>query len=56
LAATAGPEGLASLELAIRTAMKNIGASLLEDLLGVDTGHRGPRVDCGSSHLAEFVS
>lgn len=36
--------------------MTELGASLLEDLLGMDSGHRGPRVDCGSGHLAEFVS
>ena len=36
--------------------MTKLGASLLEDLLAMDTGHRGPRIDCGSGHLAEFVS
>lgn len=36
--------------------MTTLGASLLEDLLGMDAGHRGPRVDCGASHHAEFVS
>ena len=56
MAATAGPEGLAALELAIRTAMTKLGAGLLEQLLAADTGHRGQRVDCGSGHLAEFVS
>ncbi len=49
-------DGLATVELAIRTAMTNLGASLLEDLLAMGTGHRGPRIDCGSGHLAEFVS
>ena len=53
---TAGGEGLAAVELAIRTAMTKLGASLLEDLLGMDSGHRGPRIDCGCGHLAEFVS
>jgi hypothetical protein len=43
-------------ELAIRTAMTKLGGSLLEDLLALDTGHRGQRVDCGSGHLATFVS
>lgn len=47
---------MAALELAIRTAMANLGGSLLEDLLALDTGHRGPRVDCGSGHLATSVS
>jgi hypothetical protein len=43
-------------ELAIRTAMTRLGAGLLEDLLGLDSGHRGPRADCGAGHQAEFVS
>jgi hypothetical protein len=43
-------------ELAIRTAMIKLGGRLLEDLLGLDTGYRGPRADCGSGHEAEFVS
>jgi hypothetical protein len=43
-------------ELAIRTAMNKLGASLLEDLLAMEPGHRGPRIDCGASHQAEFVS
>ena len=36
--------------------MTKLGASLLEDLLAMEPGHRGPRVDCGASHQAEFVS
>ena len=36
--------------------MSKLGASLLEDLLGLDHGHRGPRIDCGAAHQAEFVS
>jgi hypothetical protein len=43
-------------ELAIRTAMTRLGASLLEDLLAADTGYRGPRMDCEAGHQAEFVS
>jgi hypothetical protein len=43
-------------ELAIRTAMLKLGGRLLEDLLGLDTGYRGPRADCGAGHAAEFVS
>jgi hypothetical protein len=43
-------------ELAIRTAMTRLGGSLLQQLLAADTGHRGPRIDCGKGHLAEFVS
>jgi hypothetical protein len=56
LAATAGPEGLAVLELAVRTAVTKLGASLLEQLLALDAGHRGQRIDCGSGHQAELVS
>ncbi|MHB8188297.1 MAG: hypothetical protein ACYDDU_19970 [Dermatophilaceae bacterium] len=36
--------------------MSKLGASLLADLLGLDSGHRGPRIDCGAGHQAEFVS
>jgi len=43
-------------ELAIRTAMTRLGGSLLQQLLAADAGHRGPRIDCGKGHLAEFVS
>jgi hypothetical protein len=42
-------------ELAIRTAMTRLGASLLQQLLAADTGHRGPRIDCGAGHHAQFV-
>jgi hypothetical protein len=42
-------------ELAIRTAMSRLGASLLQQLLATDTGHRGPRIDCGAGHHAQFV-
>lgn len=43
------------MELAIRTAMMRLGASLLGQLLAADTGHRGPRIDCGAGHHAAFV-
>jgi hypothetical protein len=43
-------------ELAMRTAMLALGGSLLEQLLAAESGHRGPRVDCGDGHQAEFVS
>lgn len=36
--------------------MTSIGASLLEQLLGSDSGHRGPHIDCGEGHQAGFVS
>lgn len=56
-AGTLGAErdGLATVELAIRAAMTKLGASLLEGLLRLDGGHRGPRVDCGAGHQASFV-
>lgn len=47
---------MAAVELAIRTAMTRLGGSLLEQLLAADTGYRGPRIDCGAGHQAEFVS
>ena len=43
------------MELAIRTAMTQLGGSLLEQLVATDTGHRGPRIDCGAGHRAVFV-
>ena len=43
------------MELAIRTAMSRLGASLLQQLLATDTGHCGPRIDCGAGHHAQFV-
>ncbi|MBV9094991.1 MAG: ISKra4 family transposase [Streptosporangiaceae bacterium] len=48
--------GLEATELAIRTAVTRLGASLLEDLLAADAGYRGPRIGCGSGHQAAFVS
>ncbi len=39
--------GVAPVELAIRTAMIQLGAELLQQLVATDTGHRGPRIDCG---------
>jgi len=53
---TSAAEGLAALELAIRTAMTNLGGSLLERLLAADSGYRGPRVACGCGQKAEFVA
>jgi hypothetical protein len=48
-------EGLQTVELAIRAAMTQLGCSLLERLLSTEDGHRGPRMDCGTGHQAEFV-
>ncbi|MGH9057933.1 MAG: ISKra4 family transposase [Acidimicrobiales bacterium] len=50
-----GGDGLATLELAIRTAMQSLGGSLLEELLALDGGHRGPRVKDEAGHEASFV-
>ncbi len=36
--------------------MTRLGGSLLEQLLALDTGHRGTRIDCGSGHQATFVA
>jgi hypothetical protein len=36
--------------------MLKLGGRLLESLLGLDAGHRGPRTGCGNGHEAEFVS
>ncbi len=46
---------MAPVELAIRTAMISLGTELLQQLVATDSGHRGPRIDCGKRHLAEFV-
>ena len=47
--------GLGAVETAIRAAMSNLGASLLEQLLTADTGHRGQRIDCGAGHQAALA-
>jgi len=40
----------------IRAGVHRLGGNLLEKLLDVDSGHRGPHIDCGQGHQAEFVS
>ncbi len=40
----------------IRAGMLKLGAGVLGKLLAADPGYRGPRVDCGAGHQAEFVS
>ena len=42
-------------EVAVRTAMIQLGCSLLERLLSTQDGHSGQRVGCGDGHLAEFI-
>lgn len=45
-----------ALELALRSAMHQIGGVLLEKLLNSDEGgYGGTRIKCGQGHLAEFV-
>lgn len=46
---------LEATEMAIRSSMHQVGGALLERLLDLDNGYRGPRVKCGRSHQAEFV-
>jgi hypothetical protein len=53
--ALAGGEGIEAAELAIRAGLTRLGRGVLEDLLAADAGHRGPRVDCGAGHQAEFT-
>ena len=36
--------------------MVKLGGRLLEGLLGLDPGHRGPRAGCGNGHQAQFIS
>jgi hypothetical protein len=57
MAARAVAEGgdLEVLELAIRTAVTSLGASLLEGLLAADDGYRGPRAACTAGHQAVFT-
>jgi hypothetical protein len=43
-------------ETAIRAAMSALGASLLQELLAADAGHRGTLIDCGAGHAASFVA
>ena len=40
----------------MREALHAAGARLLEKILAVDAGYRGPHVDCGGGHQASFVS
>ncbi len=51
----AGGNDLEVLELAIRTAVTRLGASLLEGLLAAGDGYRGPRACCRAGHQAVFT-
>ncbi len=39
----------------LRAGLLRLGASVLEQLLAADRGHRGPRVPCGRGHEAVFT-
>ena len=54
-ASVAGGAGLEAAERAIRAGLLRLGASVLEDLLTADAGYAGPRLDCGTGHLAVFT-
>jgi hypothetical protein len=43
-------------EAVLRAGLLRLGASVLEQLLAADRGHRGPRVPCGRGHEAVFIS
>ncbi|MGH3124675.1 MAG: ISKra4 family transposase [Streptosporangiaceae bacterium] len=43
-------------EAVIRAGMLKLGGGVLGQLLAADPGYRGPGVDCGAGHQAEFVS
>jgi hypothetical protein len=43
-------------EAVIRAGMLRLGAGMLGQLLAADPGFRGPRLDCGNGHQAEFIS
>jgi len=51
-----GDAGLETAEAVIRAGMLELGGGMLGRLLAADPGYRGPRVDCGQGHQAEFVS
>jgi hypothetical protein len=55
-ASLSGGEGIEAAELAIRAGLTRLGRGVLDDLLAADAGHRGPAVDCGAGHRAQFVS
>jgi hypothetical protein len=40
----------------IRAGVLKLGGGMLEQLLAADPGYRGPRVDCGNGHQAEFTA
>ena len=51
-----GDAGLETAEAVIRAGMLKLGGGMLGRLLAADPGYRGPRVDCGQGHEAEFIA
>jgi hypothetical protein len=47
--------GLGAAEAVLRAGMLKLGGGMLGQLLAADPGQRGPRVDCGQGHEAEFT-
>jgi hypothetical protein len=47
--------GLEAAEAVIRAGVLKLGGGMLEKLLAADPGGRGPRVDCGNGHQAQFT-
>ena len=43
-------------EKVIRAGMLKLGCGVLGQLLAADPGFRGPRLDCGNGHQAEFIA
>ena len=50
-----GDAGMEAAEALIRAGLLRLGASMLEQVLAADRGHRGPRVACGQRHEAVFT-
>jgi hypothetical protein len=51
-----GGAGLEAAEAVIGAGMLKLGSGVLGELLAADPGYRGPRVDCGSAHQADFTA
>jgi hypothetical protein len=51
-----GGAGLDAAEAVIRAGLLRLGSGVLGGLLAADPGYRGPRVECGNGHQAEFTA
>lgn len=51
----AAGQGLEAAGQVIRAGLLRLGAGMLEDLLAIDGGYAGPRIDCGQGHHAQLV-